>query len=269
MNGVRVPFVEILVALPVFALVLFRVSGLVLTAPIYGSKVVPVRIRVALTLAATAMIFPMVKAQAPGDLTLSLAIVGGIGELMIGVTIGLAVSILLMSAEVAGEMVSQQAGISLSEVINPLLDEQSSIIGQIYVIVLSLLFLLAGGHRAVMAALLDTFKVIPLLSFRPGESIVVLFVEMLSSAFIVGIRLAAPVLIALFLSGTALGFLSRTMPQLNILSVGFTLRALITLSVAAIALGACQGLLLDAVWDGLDVIRASFGLAPSRWSGGH
>ena len=263
-----VPLIDILVALPVFALVLFRVSGFVLAAPMYGSKVVPARIRVALALTAAAMIFPMVRAQAPGDLSLSLALVGGMGELMIGLTIGLAVSILLMSAEVAGEIVSQQAGISLSEVINPLLDEQSSIIGQIYVIVLTLLFLLAGGHREALAALLDTFDVIPLLSYKPGESIVVLFAEMLSSAFIVGIRLAAPVLIALFLSGTALGFLSRTMPQLNILSVGFTLRALMTLSVAAIALGACQGLLLDAVWDGLDVIRASFGLAPGHWSNG-
>jgi len=107
-----------------------------------------------------------------------------------------------------------------------------------------------------------------LLSFRPGESVVLLLAEMLTAAFIVGIRLAAPVLIALFLSGTALGFLSRTMPQLNILSVGFTLRALITLSVAAIALGAGEGLLLDAVWDGLDMIRASFGLESSDWSGG-
>ena len=264
-----VPFIEIFVALPAFALALFRVSGLVLTAPVYGSTVVPVRIRVALTLVATAMIFPVVRRQVPVDVSLSSAVVGGIGELMIGATIGLAVSILLMGAEVAGEMVSQQAGISLSEVINPLMDSQSSIIGQIYVIVLTLLFLLAGGHRAVMASLLDTFQVIPVLSFRPGESIVLLFVETLSSAFMMGIRLAAPVLIALFLSGTALGFLSRTMPQLNILSVGFTLRALITLSVAAIALGACQGLLLDAVWDGLDVIRMSFGLEPSRWGGGY
>jgi flagellar biosynthetic protein FliR len=260
--------VDVFAALPVFALVLFRVSGLVLTAPIYGSTVVPVRIRAALTLAATAMIFPMVGRQAFHDVSLSAAVVGGIGELMIGATIGLAVSMILMSAEVAGEMVSQQAGISLSEVINPLLDNQSSIIGQIYVVVLTLIFLLAGGHRAVMASLLDTFQVIPLLSFKPGESVVLLLAEMLTAAFIVGIRLAAPVLIALFLSGTALGFLSRTMPQLNILSVGFTLRALMTLSVAAIALGASEGLLLEAVWDGLDMIRASFGLEPSDWSGG-
>ena len=123
-----------------------------LTAPIYGSAVVPVRLRAALTLAATAMIFPMVSGQALQDVSLSAAVVGGIGELMIGATIGLAVSILMMGAEVAGEMVSQQAGISLSEVINPLLDEQSSIIGQIYVVVLTLIFLWAGGHRAVMAS---------------------------------------------------------------------------------------------------------------------
>ena len=59
-----VPLVEILVALPAFALVLFRVSGLVLTAPVYGSTAVPVRIRVALILVATAVIFPRFSMRA-------------------------------------------------------------------------------------------------------------------------------------------------------------------------------------------------------------
>ncbi len=256
--------VDILLSLPIYALVLFRISGLMLTAPIYASTVVPVRIRVAIAVTVAAMIFPMMRAKAPAEMTLSMAVVGGIGEMMIGAIIGLSLGILLMGAEVGGLIVGRQAGLALANVYDPTRNQQITTVGQLYSITLTLLFLLAGGHRATMAALLDTFDVIPLLSFRFDESFVLLLVEMLASAFILGIRLAGPVLLALFMMGTTLAFLSRTMPQLNILTVGFSLRLLVALGVGALALSACDEMMLDAIWDGLGLVRATFGLDPNH-----
>ncbi|UCC28947.1 MAG: flagellar biosynthetic protein FliR [Phycisphaerales bacterium] len=256
------PLLDILLALPAYALVLFRISGLMLTAPVYGSRLIPVRIRAALTLTVAAVVFPLVRSQAPAEMTLSMALVGGVREMMIGAIIGLAMGVLLMGAEVAGLIVGRQAGLALANVYDPNANQQATIVGQVYTISFTLLFLLVGGHRATMAAVLDTFDVIPLLSFRFEESFVLLLVEMLAAAFILGIRLAGPVLLALFMLGTALAFLSRTMPQLNILTVGFTVRLLAAVAVAALALSACQDVLLDAVWDGVELVRATFGLDP-------
>lgn len=255
---------EIPSVLPAYALVLFRLSGLFLTAPVFSSAIIPARVRGAVVLVTAAMVLPLVGRQAPGELTLTMALVGGVGELMIGATIGLALAILVMSAEVGGLMIGRQAGLALANVYDPTRNETTSIVGQLYTITLVLVFLVAGGHRAAIAAVLDTFAVIPLLSFRFDESIVMLTVEMLASAFILGIRLGVPVLIAMFLTATAMAFLSRTMPQMNILSVGFTVRVMIALAVGGIALGACQDLLLDSVWDGLEMIYETFGLDPGR-----
>lgn len=254
---------DIPLALPTFALVLFRLSGLALTAPLFSSSVIPVRVRAALTMTVTAMIFPVVSRQAPTDISFSMMVVGTVAELMIGTTIGLALALLLMGAQVAGKIVGQQAALVLGQVVDPTQNIQSTVLGQLYTIVLTILFLLVGGHRAMMAALLDTFEVIPLLSFRLDESYVVLLVEMLTAAFILGIRVAGPVLIALFLTAIALGFVSRTMPQFNILSVGFTMRILLSLAVAGMALVSCQELMIHAIWDGLELVRASFGLEVS------
>ena len=146
---------------------------------------------------------------------------------------------------------------------NPATDSQVSITGQVYTIAFTIVFLLAGGHRAAVAALLDTFAVIPVLSFQMNESVILLLAEMLAAAFILGIRLAGPVLIALFLVGTALAFLSRTMPQLNILTVGFAIRAIVALAVAALAMGASGDLFVDAIWDGVERIRLTFGRDPA------
>lgn len=254
---------DILLALPAFALVLFRLGGLVLTAPMLASPAIPVRIRAAIAFALAAMVFPILRVQVPENLTLSGAVVGGVGEVMIGAAIGLSLSVMLLAGEVAGSIIGQQAGLGLGEVIDPLHNEQASIVGQVYTVVLTIVFLLAGGHRAAVAATLDTFKAIPLLSYSSDDSIVVLLVETLTAAFVVGIRVAGPAMIALFLTAIALAVVSRAMPQLNILSVGFTLKVLVAVAVMWLTLGLCQDILVDTVWDGLDMIRAAFGLETS------
>ena len=76
------PF-DILLSLPAFALVLTRVSGLMITAPLFASSVIPARIRVAMVVALAAMTFPLATRHIPADITLSAALVGGVGELMI------------------------------------------------------------------------------------------------------------------------------------------------------------------------------------------
>ena len=98
------------------------------------------------------------------------------------------------------------------------------------------------------------------MKYEAGEPILLLLVETTLSAFVIGVRVAAPVVIALFLTEAALGVVSRTVPQLNVLSVGFTVRAFVGLGVAALTLYASQPVVLRGIWDGLDAIRATFGL---------
>lgn len=254
---------DILLSLPAFALVLTRVSGLMIAAPVFGSTMIPGRVRVAMVVGLAAMTFPLVASRIPANLGLTSALTGMVGELLIGTSIGLALTLLLLGAEVGGLMVGRQAGIALANVFNPATDSQVSITGQVYTIAFTIVFLLVGGHRAAIAALLDTFEMIPVLSYQMNESLIVLLVEMLAATFILGIRLAGPVLIALFMVGTALAFLSRTMPQLNILTVGFAIRAIVALAVAALAMSAAEDLLVDAVWEGVERIRLTFGLDPT------
>jgi len=253
---------DIFSTLPAFALVLFRMTGLVMTAPIFASRVIPGRIRAAMVMAMAAMTFPLVRAQTPSDVTWGGVIAGGAGEMMIGLAIGISLAMFVSGVEVAGLMVGRQAGLAIGQVFDPSSNTQVSIIGQVYSISLMTLFLLAGGHRATMAALLDTYDVIPLLSFQVNDSIPLLLIAMVTAAFVLGIRLAGPVLIALFLTGTAMGFLSRTMPQLNILSIGFTVRVMVALGVAGFALAGYQDVLVDAVWTAFETIRSGMGLDP-------
>ncbi len=252
--------VDIFAALPVFVLIVFRLTGLVMTAPILASEMIPLRIRAALTMVMAFVLFPAVSLQAPGDLGVVTMLTGGVTELAIGATIGLALNMLMTGAELAGLLVGQQGGIGLGQVYDPALGGEVSIVGQLYTIVLVFVFLVIGGHRAMVSALLDTFQAVPLLTGRFGEPLVVLLVEMLASAFMLAIRVAGPVLVALFLTTVAMGFLSRTMPQMNIMTVGFQVQILVALGVSGLALVSMQDLFVGVLWDAIARIRETFDL---------
>ena len=249
---------EIPLALPVFALVLFRLTGLMLVAPIFSSRIIPGRVRVLFIVALGALMFPVVRPDAPANVTLGMAVAGGFGELMIGASIGLTLTILVAGVELAGLMIGMQAGMAMGRIFDPTLGREVNLFGQAFNTVLMLLFLSLGGHRALVAALLDTYSVLPLLSFQVDENLLVLLTEVLTAAFVLAIRLAAPALIALFLTTTAMGFLSRTMPQMNILTVGFTIKAMVALGATGITLGATSDLLIGSAWDVLDLVRLTF-----------
>ncbi len=246
--------------LPLFAMVLCRVGGLMLAAPIFGSNAVPVRIRGALAMAISAVMFPLIAPKLPADVTLIAAIPGVLGELMIGLIIGLSLSLVFAGMQLAGMIIGQQAGLALGQVFNPVLNTETTIIGQLFFLAALAAFVLVGGHRELLRALLDTYDAIPVLSFRLEMSHVDLIAGLLSAAYALGLRLAAPVLLALLIATLSLGFLSRTMPQLNILSIGFPVRVLIALCTAGFVLAASGELLSDALVDAFDQLRLVLGM---------
>lgn len=250
-------------ALPLFALILVRVSGLMLTAPLFGSQVIPMRIRAMLAVSVTIVLFPMLAPKMPAQVSLAAAVRGLASELSIGLIMGMGLGLLFVGVELMGMVVGQQAGLSLGQVFDPSTGSSSTTIGRTVFIIAMFIFMVAGGHRELLRAVLDTYGVIPVMSFRYDASMLDLFVDLLHGAFIVALRLAGPVLVTLILASLVMGFLSRTIPQFNILSVGFAIRVLTALFALALTIAASQGVVTDALADFVDRLREGFGL-PQR-----
>lgn len=248
--------------LPAFALVLFRIGGMVMTAPLFSSPAIPIRIRAAVALSLSAMAFPVILDRMPATVSLSSVIGGGVAEIMTGIAIGLSLTIIMSMADLAGMTIAQQSGLALGEVFNPTYNDQSSVLGQLYSVAFVLVFLIAGGHRECVAAVLDSYQAMPVLTGASADSCLDLVVSSTTAAFVGAIRLASPVLIALVLTTVLLGILSRAMPQLHIMTVGFTFKVIITMAIAAITLAGAKDLLIGIVWDGAENIREVLGLRP-------
>ena len=238
-----------------FAMVLARVGGLTLTAPIYGTSAVPLRIRMLLAAALALLIVPTqwnAPMECPGNVVQLVLFLGS--EALIGACIGLGITIFIHGMTLAGALVGQASGLTVADVFDPTMGENVPLFSRLLFLVSVAVFVCLGGHRMVMAGLLDTFHAIPPGSGSVPGGLGDMFVTLVTQSFSLGIRVAAPAVTALLLATLILGLVGRTVPQLNILSLGFGLNALLAFAALGLTLGAAVWAFEDQIQPAMETI---------------
>jgi flagellar biosynthetic protein FliR len=116
-----------------------------------------------------------------------------------------------------------------------------------------------GGHRIVTEALLDTFAWAPPGQAALGSSVVEVIANIVTQSFVLGIRAAAPLLAALLVATIVLGLISRTLPQINIIAIGFSLSSLILMGMLFLSVGAIAWTFQDPILDTLKELQSAVG----------
>lgn len=255
----ELPIVNLPLMLPGVALVLLRVTGLMVAMPGIGSAAVPFHIKGLLALSVALVIYPLVWSALPQPLTLAAVLGGAMGELLIGLVLGWSLSLVLTGASVAGHLIGQQAGLTLGQEANPLFESNSTVVGNLFFWAGMMVFFAVGGHHALVRSLIESYHTVPVLTFDRYGSVVEVGGELLTAAYVFGIRLAGPAVVALFLTQIVVGYVSRTLPQLNILSIGFPIRVLVAVTTSGLFLAALPDVFPDVVWPALDAVRWAIG----------
>ncbi len=246
-----------------FVAVLARIGGLFVFAPILGSNVIPVQAKIMLVLALALAVHAtlpegMLRLEAPGNLFELGAVI--FGEALIGVSIGLLAIIPIVSVQLGGLLIGQQIGMGLADIYNPAVDSESTIFGQMLLYMAMTAFLAIGGLEQMLIAVTSTFDRVPPGGIGFSHAPLELLVGLLGSGFELALRVSAPVMCIIFLETIAMGFIMKTMPQLNILSVGFAIKIVAGLFALVIGLAAMQHTLGLEVEETLAAIR--------DWAGG-
>ncbi len=205
-----------------FALIFVRVSTFLFLLPFFGSSSVPVMVKAFLSLLLTVALFGTVKVN-PGLFPSSTwGLVRLIAaEAMIGALIALFVRLFFAGVQIAGQMIGFQMGLAIVNVIDPQSGTQSSIMAQFSYLVALLIFLVVDGHHAFVLALSRSFEIVPVGGFVLKKIMLGHMIEMSSRMFVLSIKISAPAMAALLLTQAAMGVVAKTVPQMNILVVGF------------------------------------------------
>jgi flagellar biosynthetic protein FliR len=223
-----------------FLLILARLSAAIVASPLFGARSVPAQAKIGFAVLLSLVVLPL-QAQPEAISTNLLVFASLVGsEVLVGLAIGIAISLVFQTVEMAASIVSVQAGFGVAAVIDPLTGAQTGMLEQFYKILVTLLFFAINGHYLVVRSLLHTFEVVPPgqadLSVIAGERVVPFFTSLFSAA----VQIALPAFGALILADIALALVGRSVPQLNVLIAGFPVK----IGVGLLALSASMPLLV-------------------------
>jgi len=211
--------------LEAMTLVTVRISGLMVFAPVFSSSAIPPRVKAALVLAIALLVAPVVAAL-PGAHA-ELGVLPVLGELSVGLLLGLTLSFLFEALDFAGQVLGFQFSFSLVNLMDPNAPVQTPLLGQMFSLLGTLVVLGAGLHRTLLAALLKTFATAPVgtVRFDPGAGLEL--VTMGSGIFAAALQLAAPVMAATLLAELAVALAGKLSPQLPVMALTVPVKTLL------------------------------------------
>jgi len=235
------------VQLSSFIFPLFRVAGMIMAAPVFGSRLVPNRIKIVLAVCVTFVILPTLP-----EINVSRGwVLGGfvvVQETLIGVAMAFVVQMMFDALVIAGQTIAMTMGLGFAMLVDPQRGVSVPVLSQFFVIVGTLVFLSLNGHLALLQMVADSFVLLPVGELMSVASIWWLL-EWGSEMFIGAVSIALPAVVSLLVVNIAFGVMSRAAPTLNLFAIGFPSALLIGFVVLLMnmqSLGAVFGDLVGA-----------------------
>jgi len=220
-----------------FLLIFVRLAGMLVVIPFFGERGAPVPLKLGLAFLLSVIVMPLVPGSAETLPAVSLFgfAVGLLQSLLAGLLIAFVPVLLFAGIQLGGEISGFQMGFGIVSVIDPASQNRISLIAQFDYLLAFLVFVSLDGHLYLLKGIVESFRVLPLLGAHFPGSIGRSLLVFSSRMFVIGAKIAAPVLVTILLTNVGLGILARTMPQMNIFLVGFPLQigmGLITLGLS-------------------------------------
>jgi flagellar biosynthetic protein FliR len=203
-----------------FMLVFSRSLGLIVAAPFWGGRTVPVVVRVWIALILAAASYPAVQLTPfAGGLTVLTLFVSLAGEVLLGLALGWLAQLLFAGVRLAGQEIEMRSGLALTQLIDPHEGGHSGVFAAFLEVSAGLIFFAMNGHHLLIQALTSSFTVFPIAGEKFFASMLDGLIGSAGEIFVIALRLSAPVLIGLLLSDIVLGVISRAVPQMNVFMV--------------------------------------------------
>ena len=235
MRGIELP-TQLLIA---YLLLHLRFVGMTFNSPVFTGIMAPTPVRYIF-----AVILTFASVYSAGDTQVALInfdnvftlVILAVRELIIGLSFGFLSSLPLVAVRLAGEQIGTVMGFSMAQVMDPMTQAETSLIGQLNFLVALWFYFHWNGHLLMIRAIIESIKLVPLgqLSFLPAGDVAV--GTWLQNLFSIGMRIVVPFYCALVLSDIGLGFLARTVPQMNIFVVGLPVKVALGFFVLAAVL---------------------------------
>lgn len=213
-----------------FILVFARISGLFLSAPIFSSRQMPGQVKIILLLVLAAMMAYSLPVTASLELTSPYSFLAAVVlEVLVGYTIGFIAYMLFAGIQLAGQLMDMQMGFAIVNVVDPQSGMQIPLMGNLTQTIALLSYLAVNGHHYLLEAVAQSYQIIPVLGLKLSSAFYQGLFAVSAEMFVIALKVAAPLVIAILITDIAMGFIARTVPQMNVFIVGLPLKIMMGL----------------------------------------
>jgi len=224
-------------ALQILLLVIMRASGLFLMAPIFSNSSIPAVLRAGLVILLSTIIASVInQPELPQVTSLWMLVALGAKEILVGLIIGLVFRLLFMGIKTGGAILGYQMGFAMVSVPDVDSGDQVSIIARFWYLAAMLIFFAINGHHMILSAFVDSYVVMPPGAITMTSSVGELMIKYTAYVFVIAVKVAAPIMVTLFLVDVSLGLIAKTMPTMNVFFVGFPIKIGTGLTMVALSL---------------------------------
>lgn len=215
------------VGLGAFLLILARISSFFVSSPFFSMKGLPTILKIGFSIIVSVIIYLTVPAGNIDINNTGLYYSLLIKEVFVGLALGYITNLIFTAIRMAGQMTDFQLGFSISSVYDPITQSTTSLYGKLYNWIGLVLFFTLDGHYYFLYALSKTFTLVPVGTAALQNLNVAAVASLMSRSFIIAFQIGMPVVLVAFMTNLIMGFISRTVPQLNVFILGLPLKVLI------------------------------------------
>ncbi|MDZ4662075.1 MAG: flagellar biosynthetic protein FliR [Pseudomonadota bacterium] len=220
-----------------FILVFLRVVSFMVSWAILGTAAVPMPVKILTSLVITFVLFPVIGWKQLGvDLSSGIVIFLAAREVAIGLTIGFFTAMFFQGIAIGGQIISMSMGLSSAQVFNPTMNVEGSAVEQFKVMLGSLFFLFINGHHHFLSGFAASFKLVPISTVGIDFNAFAGMGPLIGEVMVIGIKVAAPVMISIFFVNIAMGIVGRAVPQINVLVTSLPANILVGLATLIVSL---------------------------------
>lgn len=205
---------------------LFRIASFIMIVPVFGTQLVPMRVRTSLAFLLAIMVAPLIPEVPLIDAVSVNAILVTLQQVFIGSLMGLMFVMLLQIFVVAGQIIAMQMGLGFASMVDPINGVNVPVLSQIYLIAVTLIFLAMNGHHVMLETIIESFHIWPIsqdilggVSIQPEQ--LWQFLMRINWLFASALLVALPVITAVLVVNLSFGIVTRAAPQMNVFSLGF------------------------------------------------
>lgn len=238
-----------------------RIGACFMMAPIFGAGFVPPRVRLFLAAAITFIVAPLVPAPDVEVFSFA-AVIVTIHQALIGFAAAFTLQLIFDALAMGGQLLANTMGLGFAFNVDPLRGVSTPVLGQLYMILVTLTFLAINGHLVLIETLVQSFTTLPVGMSGLDGPMIWRLVEWGSELFAGALAVALPGMAALLVVNLAFGVMSRAAPTLNLFAVGFPITLIAGLVIMYVGLPSVLAAFGNSLEAAFGVIRTLLKITP-------